>query len=88
MAHFELAAGRTSLAVEHRTVEELWYVVAGCAEMWRAQGGREEIVRLEPGCSLSIPLGTLWAARARWPRSVGHRMRPTKRQERLAPIRA
>lgn len=67
MAHFELAAGRTSLAVEHRTVEELWYVVSGCAEMWRAQGGREETVRLAPGCSLSIPLGTRFQFRSLGP---------------------
>jgi len=29
MAHFELAAGETSRAVAHRTVDEIWYVVSG-----------------------------------------------------------
>lgn len=58
LAHFQLAPGRTSAAVEHRSVEELWYVIAGRAEMWRLQGEREEIVALQPGTALSIPAGT------------------------------
>jgi mannose-6-phosphate isomerase-like protein (cupin superfamily) len=58
MAHFELSPGCCSAAVKHKTVEELWYVVGGAAEMWRSQNGREEVVCLKPGMSLSIPLGT------------------------------
>jgi mannose-6-phosphate isomerase-like protein (cupin superfamily) len=58
MAHFELAAGETSTAVTHRTVEEIWFVLSGEGEMWRRQGEREEVVELRPGVSLTIPLGT------------------------------
>ena len=58
MAHFELRPGQTSVAVCHRTVEEIWFFIAGTGEMWRRQGGREEIVRVEPGTSVTIPLGT------------------------------
>lgn len=58
MAHFELPAGRTSIAVTHRTVEEIWYFVSGQGEMWRMQNEREEVVTVEPGVSLTIPLGT------------------------------
>ena len=29
LAHFELAPGETSVAVHHRTVEEIWYFVDG-----------------------------------------------------------
>jgi mannose-6-phosphate isomerase-like protein (cupin superfamily) len=58
MAHFELAAGRTSKAVAHRTVEEIWFFVGGRGEMWRRQDAREEIVPVEPGVCLTIPLGT------------------------------
>jgi len=58
MAEFELAAGRVSAAVTHRTVEEIWYVQSGLGEMWRRQGAREEIVALEPGVCLTIPQGT------------------------------
>ena len=49
MAHFALGAGQVARAVTHRTVEEVWYIVAGRGEMWRSQDGREEIVALEPG---------------------------------------
>ena len=58
MAHFELAPGAVAKAVEHRTVEEIWYIVAGQGEMWRAQDGREEVTALSPGLCLTIPLGT------------------------------
>ena len=58
MAHFELAPGEISRAVVHRTVEELWFITAGEGQMWRKQGGLEEVVELRPGVSLSIPLGT------------------------------
>jgi mannose-6-phosphate isomerase-like protein (cupin superfamily) len=64
MAHFELSAGQTSMAVTHRTVEEIWFVVTGRGEMWRRQGEREEIVALEPGVCLTIPLGTHFQFRA------------------------
>src|SRR5215467_3519278 len=64
MAEFELAAGRVSAAVTHRTVEEIWYVQSGRGEMWRRQGSREEIVVLEPGVCLTIPQGTHFQFRA------------------------
>jgi len=64
MAHFALAAGQVARAVTHRTVEELWFVVAGRGEMWRRQAGHEEVVPLEPGVCLSIPLGTHFQFRA------------------------
>jgi mannose-6-phosphate isomerase-like protein (cupin superfamily) len=58
LAHFELAPGRTSKAVAHRTVEEIWFFLSGRGEMWRKQGDREEVVTVEPGVCLTIPLGT------------------------------
>jgi mannose-6-phosphate isomerase-like protein (cupin superfamily) len=58
MAHFELAPGRTSRAVAHRTVEEIWFFLSGRGEMWRKQGDREEVVLVEPGVCFTIPLGT------------------------------
>lgn len=64
MAHFELAAGLTSAAVEHRTVEEIWYFVSGRGEMWRKRGPREETVSVEPGVCLTIPLGTRFQFRS------------------------
>jgi mannose-6-phosphate isomerase-like protein (cupin superfamily) len=64
MAHFELGAGRTSRAVAHHGVDELWYVLAGHGEMWRRQGDRQETVSLEPGTCLSVPAGTHFQFRA------------------------
>jgi mannose-6-phosphate isomerase-like protein (cupin superfamily) len=64
MAHFRLPPGTVAKAVQHRTVEEMWFVVAGRGEMWRAQDGREEVVPLVFGTSLTIPLGTAFQFRA------------------------
>jgi mannose-6-phosphate isomerase-like protein (cupin superfamily) len=58
LAHFSLPPAAVSTAVTHRTVEELWYFLAGRGRMWRKQGGREEIVEVGPGVCLSVPLGT------------------------------
>jgi mannose-6-phosphate isomerase-like protein (cupin superfamily) len=59
MAHFELQPERTSRAVRHRTVEEIWFFLSGDGEMWRKQsGGREDVVRVEPGACVTIPVGT------------------------------
>jgi mannose-6-phosphate isomerase-like protein (cupin superfamily) len=58
MAVFTLAPGRVARAVAHRTVEEIWYVIAGQGRVWRQLDGREEIVEIGPGVSLSIPTGT------------------------------
>jgi len=58
MAHFELGPGRTSRAVAHKTVEEIWYVLGGRGEMWRKQEAHEEIVPMEAGVCLTIPVGT------------------------------
>lgn len=58
MARFALAPGLVSKAVRHRTVEELWYFIAGTGEMWLRDATREEIVHVYPGLSLAIPVGT------------------------------
>ena len=64
VAHFELRAGETSIAIEHRTVEEVWYFLRGRGEMWRKSGGQEEVVEVSPGVCLTIPLGTHFQFRA------------------------
>ena len=64
MAHFELAAGATSRAVAHRTVDEMWFVVSGAGELWLKQESRQEIVALEPGVCASLPRGTYFQFRA------------------------
>ena len=49
LAHFELAPGHTSLAVRHRTVEEIWYFLSGTGEMWRASGDSGDVVAVSTG---------------------------------------
>ena len=57
-AYFTLAPGQISMAVRHRSVEEIWFVVAGRGRMWRNSGDLEEVVELKPDLCLSIPVGT------------------------------
>lgn len=57
MAHFELAPGKVSKAITHRTVEEIWFFIAGSGQMWRKQGRNEEITDVSEGLCLTIPLG-------------------------------
>ena len=58
MAHFTLPPGQTSLAVAHRTVEEVWYIEAGQGLMWRKSADTETVTELRAGLSLAIPVGT------------------------------
>jgi mannose-6-phosphate isomerase-like protein (cupin superfamily) len=58
LVHCRLPAGATAKAVTHRTVEEVWHVIAGRGELWQARGERNEVATLGPGVSVTIPLGT------------------------------
>jgi mannose-6-phosphate isomerase-like protein (cupin superfamily) len=64
MAHFELAPGKTSIAVTHKTVEEIWYFLSGRGQMWRRMEEAEEIVDVYPGVCITIPLGTRFQFRS------------------------
>jgi mannose-6-phosphate isomerase-like protein (cupin superfamily) len=64
MVHCQLAPGHVTQAVRHRTVEELWLCIAGQGEVWRRDASDAEIVRLQPGVSVSIPLGVDFQFRA------------------------
>jgi mannose-6-phosphate isomerase-like protein (cupin superfamily) len=58
MAHGTLPPRAVSRAVVHRTVDEIWYVLGGLAEIWRRQGDREEVIEAGEGTSITIPVGT------------------------------
>ena len=64
LAHFELGPGETSIAVEHRMVEEIWYFLRGTGEMWRRSTAQEEVVGVSPGVCVTIPLGTMFQFRS------------------------
>ena len=67
MAHFTLAPGRTSIAVAHRTIDEVWLFLSGRGDMWRRLGDHEEIVGVEPGVCITIPVGARFQYRATGP---------------------
>ena len=57
MVHCTLHPGQVSVAVAHRTVEEVWYFLEGAGQVWRRQGNQERLVDVAAGASLSIPVG-------------------------------
>jgi mannose-6-phosphate isomerase-like protein (cupin superfamily) len=63
MAAFRLAPGAVSKAVAHRTVEEIWYFIAGRGRMWRGLGEAEEVTEVGLGVSVTIPTGTYFQFR-------------------------
>ncbi len=58
VVHCSLPVGAVSIPVRHRTVEEVWFFLAGEGQVWRKQGEREEVLEASRGFSLTIPLGT------------------------------
>jgi mannose-6-phosphate isomerase-like protein (cupin superfamily) len=64
MAHFSLPPRAVSRAVAHRTVEEVWFFLSGRGRMWRRLGEHQEIVEVEPGSSITIPVGTRFQFRS------------------------
>ena len=64
MALFELQAGEVSRAIRHRSVSEIRLVLSGRGLMWRQEDEREEIVALEEGACVSIPVGTAFQFRS------------------------
>jgi mannose-6-phosphate isomerase-like protein (cupin superfamily) len=64
LIHFTLGADECSVAVRHRTVDEIWYFLTGAGEVWRKQGPVESVVPARPGLSLTIPRGTEFQFRA------------------------
>src|SRR5688500_20128181 len=64
LAHGTLPPGQVSLAIAHRTVEEVWYVTAGRGQVWRKLDDRETVVDVEPGTALTIPVAMHFQFRA------------------------
>jgi mannose-6-phosphate isomerase-like protein (cupin superfamily) len=63
-AHFELPSGATSVGVRHRTVEEIWHVTGGGAELWRRHEDEDRVDEVSPGTTVTIPLGTAFQLRS------------------------
>lgn len=58
VVHCRLPVGAVSAPVRHKTVQEIWYFLAGTGQVWRRQGEQEQVLAAAPGISLTIPLGT------------------------------
>ena len=63
-AHFELPAGAVSLAVRHRSIEEIWFIQSGAGRIWRKGAKQQSIVEIAAGDCLTIPLGVAFQYRA------------------------
>lgn len=63
MAQFRLPPGGVSVAVAHRSVEELWLFTSGSGRLWRKSSHAEAITDIGPGVSISIPAGTCFQFR-------------------------
>ena len=65
LANWRLEAGTCSMAVRHQAVSQLWYVISGHGELWRANGdGDQSVTLLWPGVGFDIPAGTDFQVRA------------------------
>jgi mannose-6-phosphate isomerase-like protein (cupin superfamily) len=79
LAHFTLPPHAVSKAMAHHTVEEVWYIASGRGQMWRRSHDQEEIVDVEPGLAITIPVGTHFQFRSVSPEpltAVGTTMPP------------
>ncbi len=56
-ARFELPAGAVSVAVVHKSVDEIWYFVSGSGRFWRGDANAEQTVNVRAGTSLSVAQG-------------------------------
>ncbi len=65
LVEVRLPAGQTSRPVRHRTVEEIWYFVAGAGLVWRQPAsGPALTVRVHVGRTVVIPTGWAFQFRA------------------------
>ena len=68
MVEVGIAAGAVSRPVRHRTVEEVWYVLAGSGQVWRCPPAMSVSdaapVAVSPGTAVAIPTGWAFQFRA------------------------
>lgn len=66
MASFSIGPGEVSIAVRHRTVEELWVFTHGQGEMWISSDGdvSQPAASVRVGDSVRIPVGASFQFRS------------------------
>jgi mannose-6-phosphate isomerase-like protein (cupin superfamily) len=55
ICHCTLPPGATSSPVRHGNVEEVWYVLRGEGEIWRALNGDEEVATIRKDMCVTLP---------------------------------
>jgi mannose-6-phosphate isomerase-like protein (cupin superfamily) len=63
LAHCTLPPGRTTAAVRHKHVEEIWYFLSGTGDVWRSLATSENSVKVSSGDCLTLPTGCLFQFR-------------------------
>ena len=63
MIHSTVPPGQVNRATVHATVSEFWHVLSGEGQIWRRDSAGEEVVVLETGVSIDIPVGTAFQYR-------------------------
>lgn len=64
VSHFTFKPGQCSQAIQHRSVDEIWFILSGSGELWRSTGEESEITRISTGVCINIPVGTAFQIRA------------------------
>jgi mannose-6-phosphate isomerase-like protein (cupin superfamily) len=58
LAHCTLKPSMVSMAISHKTVDEIWYILEGEGEIWRKKGDAESVLKVKSGYCLTIPKDT------------------------------
>jgi|GEM_PF-1737154 len=63
MAHFTFQPNQVSQAIQHRSIDEIWYFLNGSGVLWRSKDGHSEFLKISAGTCVSIPVGTVFQIR-------------------------
>ena len=65
LCEVRLGAGAVTRPISHRSVEEIWYVLEGRGQVWRApRGAPGDTIDVGPGDAIVIPTGWRFQFRA------------------------
>ncbi len=57
LSHCLLPLGKTSIAVKHKTVNEIWYCISGEGEIWQSFNKVNKVMPFKVQDSFTIPVG-------------------------------
>ncbi|MCP5183892.1 MAG: cupin domain-containing protein [Pseudomonadales bacterium] len=63
VARFDFAPDSVSLAVVHAALDEIWVVLSGAGEIWRARSAASGSTPLTAGGVIALPAGTRFQVR-------------------------